>query len=202
MSEPEATEPILTQRFDEAFLYASELHRRQLRKGKEVPYLAHLLDVAGLVLEDGGDEDEAIAALLHDAIEDRGDRGGVPVLNEIRRRFGERVATIVEACNDHDPAKDRPAWEVRKRTYVASLAGADASTLRVALADKLANARELLADYRQNGESIWLRYSAGRHVLAYMRALADTFAANTKSPMADELERYVHDLESMAATAG
>ena len=197
MSEPEASEPILGDRFDEALHYASQLHRRQLRKGKEVPYVGHLLGTAALVLEDGGDEDETIAALLHDAVEDQ---GGVPVLNEIRRRFGPRVTEIVEHCTDHDPAKDRPPWDVRKRQYVAALAAVDDSCVRVALADKLSNAREILADYRQVGEQVWMRFSAERRVLGYLRALADTFATRTKSPMADELNRVVSEIERMAET--
>ena len=198
MTEAVAAEPILGPRFDEAFAYASTLHRRQLRKGKQVPYLSHLMGVASLVLEDGGDEDEAIAALLHDAVEDQ---GGIPVLNEIRRRFGARVAWIVEQCTDHDPAKDRPEWHVRKRRYVAALAHVDDSCRRVALADKLYNAREILADYRQVGEQVWCRFSAGREVLGYLRALADTFEQHSKSPMADELQRTVSELERMASTA-
>lgn len=198
MSEPEAAEPILGPRFDEAFAYASALHRRQLRKGKHAPYLAHLMGVAALVLEDGGDEDEAIAALLHDAVEDQ---GGIPVLNEIRRRFGVRVAEIIEHCTDHDPARDRPSWHVRKRRYLAALVTIDESAMRVALADKLYNARELLADYRQAGEQVWRRFSAGREVLGYLRALADTFLTHSKSPMADELHRAVTELERMAVHA-
>jgi (p)ppGpp synthase/HD superfamily hydrolase len=198
MTEAVAAEPILGPRFDEAIAYATTLHRRQLRKGKQVPYLSHLLGVASLVLEDGGDEDETIAALLHDAVEDQ---GGIPVLNEIRRRFGTRVAGIVEQCTDHDPAKDRPEWHVRKRRYVAALKTVDEGCLRVALADKLYNARELLADYRQTGEQVWCRFSAGREMLAYLHALAETFAARSKSPMADELRRTVAELERMASTA-
>ncbi|MGH8907077.1 MAG: HD domain-containing protein [Egibacteraceae bacterium] len=198
MTEAVPSEPILGSRFDEAFAYASALHRRQLRKGKHVPYLSHLLGVAALVLEDGGDEDEAIAALLHDAVEDQ---GGVPVLNEIRRRFGVRVAEIVEHCTDHDPARDRPEWHVRKRRYVAALAHADESCLRVTLADKLHSARELLADYRQTGDQVWLRFSAGRETLSYLRALATTLHQSSKSPMADEFDRAVTELERMAASA-
>jgi GTP pyrophosphokinase len=193
----EAADSILGPRFDEAFAYASALHRRQFRKGKHIPYLGHLMGVAALVIEDGGDEDEAIAALLHDAVDDH---SGVPVLNEIRRRFGAPVAEIVEGCTDHDPAKDRPSWHVRKRRYVAALATADERVTRVCLADKLDNARALLADYRQAGEQVWYRYSAGREYLNYLHALADMFLAHSKSPMADELHRTVSELERMAAS--
>ncbi|MGH8900351.1 MAG: HD domain-containing protein [Egibacteraceae bacterium] len=193
----EAADSILGPRFDEAFAYASALHRRQFRKGKHVPYLGHLMGVAALVLEDGGGEDDAIAALLHDAVEDQ---GGIPVLNEIRRRFGAPVAEIVEGCTDHDPAKDRPSWHVRKRRYVATLATADERVMRVCLADKLDNARDLLADYRQAGERVWCRFSAGREYLSYLQALADMFSAHSKSPMADELHRTVSELDRMAAS--
>jgi len=194
----EAADSILGPRFDEAFVYASALHRTQLRKGKHVPYLGHLMSVAALVLDDGGEEDEAIAALLHGAVEDQ---GCIPVLNEIRRRFGAAVAEIVEGCTDHDPAKDRPSWHIRKRRYIAALAHADARVLRVCLADKLDNARDLLADYRQSGESVWCRFSAGREYLAYLHALSDMFSIHSKSPMADELHRTVSELERMATSA-
>lgn len=191
----EAADPILGPRFEEAFSYACKLHRTQARKGTRVPYLAHLLGVAALVLEDGGNEDEAIAALLHDAVQHQTD---IPILNEIRRRFGSDVAGIVEGCADHDPAKDRPSWEVRKRAYIDSLPQQSASCLRVMLADKLFNARELLADYRQSGEQVWTRFSAGREMLRYLRALAEKFQETHKSPMADELDRVVRELERMA----
>lgn len=197
MSDPEATEPKLTGRFDDALLYASQLHRWQLRKGTDVPYLSHLLGTCSLVLDDGGDEDEAIAALLHDAVDDQ---GGIPTLNEIRRRYGPRVATIVEQCTDHDPAKDRPEWHVRKQAYIEDLPNRP-ECHRVALADKLFNAHALLADYHRAGDAIWQRFSAGREVLWYLRELANTFTEVSKSPMADELEQVVSELEEMAAAA-
>lgn len=194
MSEREATEPILGGRFDDAFTYAHFLHRHRLRRGGEVPYVAHLMGVAALALEDGGDEDEAIAALLHDAVDDQ---DGVPILNEIRRRYGDRVALIVEQCCDHDPAHDRPEWHIRKKLYVESLPQRPDSH-RVALADKLYNARALLNDYHQVGEQVWSRFSAGREVLGYLRALADAFNEVSKSPMAVELDATVSELERRA----
>jgi (p)ppGpp synthase/HD superfamily hydrolase len=197
MSDREATEPILGSRFDDAFLYASQVHRLQLRRGTDVPYLAHLLGVASLVLEDGGDEDEAIAGLLHDTV----DYQGVPALNEIRRRFGTRVAELVEHCTDHDPAHDKPTWRPRKQAYLDALPQQTASALRVMLADKLFNARELLAEYRQVGEQLWRRYSAGREMLWYLRGLADGFTPLSKSPMVHELQLVVDELERLAATA-
>jgi (p)ppGpp synthase/HD superfamily hydrolase len=197
MTGPEAIEPKLTERFNDAFQFAGSLHRWQLRKGTDVPYLAHLMGVASLVLADGGDEDEAIAALLHDAVEEQ---GGIPTLNEIRRRYGDRVATIVEQCTDHDPAKDRPEWHIRKRAYIDSLPDRRACH-RVALGDKLENARALLADYRRVGEAVWRRYSAGREQLLYHRALADTFLELSKSPLAHEYDQVVRELERMAAAS-
>jgi (p)ppGpp synthase/HD superfamily hydrolase len=196
MSEPEAAEPILSARFDDALAYASDVHRRQLRRGKDVPYLAHCLDVASLVLFDGGREDEAVAALLHDAVDDV---GGIPVLNEIRRRFGGTVADLIAECSDHDPAQDKPTWRRRKEAYLEALASKSAQAQRVCLADKLANAREILADYRQVGEQLWRRYSAERDVLWYLAALADCFEANSKSPMAHELRLVVDEIHELAS---
>jgi (p)ppGpp synthase/HD superfamily hydrolase len=196
MSDHEAPEPKLTARFDDALQYASHLHRWQMRKGTDVPYLAHLLGVCSLVLDDGGDEDEAIAALLHDAVEDG---GGIPTLNEIRRRFGDRVATIGEQCTDHDPAHDRPEWHVRKRAYLEDLPNRT-ECHRVALADKLHNARAVLADYHRVGDAVWQRFSAGREMLWYLRALADAFNEISKSPLAHELDQVTAELERMAAS--
>lgn len=200
MSEREAADPILGGRFEDAFGYAHSLHRHQLRKGGDVPYMAHLMGVTALVLEDGGDEDEAIAALLHETVEDAGPGSGVAALNEIRRRYGERVAKVVEETTDHDPAQDRPGWHVRKQLYVAALAGRRESH-RVCLADKLYNARALLNDYRQVGEQVWMRYSAGREVLGYLRALATVFGEHSKSPMAADLDATVSELESLVAAS-
>jgi (p)ppGpp synthase/HD superfamily hydrolase len=149
---------LLTERFDEALVFASRLHASQVRKGTTIPYLSHLLGVASLVLEAGGDEDEAIAGLLHDAVEDQ---GGQPTLEEIRRRFGDRVAAIVEACTDADTTP-KPPWRQRKERYVAHIAGAPADARRVSSADKLCNARAILLDYRILGETLWGRFSGGK----------------------------------------
>lgn len=153
---------LLGPRFREALTYASELHECQPRKGTEIPYLAHLLSVAALVLEDGGDEDEAIAALLHDAVEDQ---GGKPTLDAIRSRFGERVAHIVEACSDTD-TWPKPPWRERKERYIEYLEAACPGVLRVSLADKLHNARAIVLDYRQMGDPLWSKFNAPRVLLA------------------------------------
>lgn len=184
---------MLTDRFDEAFAYASALHRTQVRKGSGIPYLSHLLSVAALVLEHGGDEDQAIAALLHDAAEDC---GGEPTLREIEARFGPAVAAIVADCTDawEDP---KPEWRPRKQAYLAGLGKKPAASLLVSLADKTHNARAILGDLRTQGDAVWDRFNGGREgTLWYYRALSDVFLAASPSPLADELARTVGALAS------
>jgi len=189
----------LGERFDEALQYASRLHQRQRRKGTEVPYLAHLMSVAALVLEHGGDEDMAVAALLHDAVEDQ---GGKPVLEEIRRRFGERVAGIVAGCTDADTLP-KPPWRQRKQEYIAHVRHAPADVRLVSAADKLHNARTVLADYRRHGEALWGRFRGGREgTLWYYRALVETFRQAGNNPLVEELERVVSELETLAEKGG
>ena len=162
--------PPLGPRFEDALVYAAQLHGEQVRKQTEVPYVSHLLAVCGLVLEDGGDEDEAIAALLHDAVEDQ---GGAPTLAVIRDRFGDRVADIVDGCSDTDQTP-KPPWRERKEAYLAHLAdpATTPSMLRVSAADKLHNARSVAADRRDAGEAVWERFNAGRdEQLWYYRSL-------------------------------
>ena len=149
---------ILSARFDEALVYASQLHREQLRKGSRTPYIAHLLAVTAIVLENGADEDEAIAALLHDAMEDQ---GGRPTLAEIGRRFGPRVAEIVEGCSDSDTVP-KPPWRERKERYIAHLGEATPSMLLVTAADKLHNARSIAADLRRQGDAVWQLFKGGK----------------------------------------
>ena len=184
----------LSERYDQALLFASQLHRSQLRKTTQVPYLSHLLAVSSLVLEHGGDEDEAIAALLHDAVEDQ---GGLPTLDEIRRRFGERVADIVRGCSDSF-TQPKPPWSERKAAYLEHLRGAPPSVRLVAVADKLHNARSVLSDYLSIGEALWGRFNSGRdQQLWYYRALVDTFLAAGPGALARELERVVAELEQL-----
>jgi GTP pyrophosphokinase len=190
--------PILGDRFERALAYATRLHRRQPRKGSAVPYVAHLLGVSSLVLEDGGNEDEAIAALLHDAVEDQGGRAR---LEEIERQFGERVARIVEGCTDADAAP-KPPWRERKEAYVRALVSHDASVRRVALADKLYNARAILLDYRRLRDELWKRFDADSDQLWYYRALVSAFRDSTDSPLVDELDRVVTELEQLAEANG
>lgn len=148
----------LTERFDRALLYASNLHRTQRRKGTKIPYVSHLLAVAGIVLENGGTEDEAIAALLHDTIEDH-PRGG-KTRGEIRKKFGRRVLKIVEGCSDAS-THPKPPWLPRKKAFLARLTRSDKSVLRVVLADKTHNLQALLRDHQRVGPKTWERFNAG-----------------------------------------
>jgi (p)ppGpp synthase/HD superfamily hydrolase len=191
----EARRQPLGLRFDQALLFASKMHAGQLKKATGVPYIAHLLGVASLVLEAGGDEDLAIAALLHDIVEDC---GGVPVLEKVRSRFGKRVANIVDGCSDSysDP---KPPWRDRKKEYLNKLHNEDDDTRLVSAADKLHNARSLLCDYRHLGESIWERFTGKRDgTLWYYRALVEEFRQRAPNRLTQELERVVLDLEKLA----
>jgi (p)ppGpp synthase/HD superfamily hydrolase len=154
----DSSSPFLTRRFELALHFASGLHHKQVRKGAEIPYIAHLLSVCALVLEPGGDEDQAIAALLHDAMEDQ---GGPPTLDTIRRLFGDRVADTVRECSDSessDPAHKLP-WHERKQAYLDGLHSASSDALLISLADKLHNARDILACYREMGDDLWQRFN-------------------------------------------
>jgi len=183
----------LTRRFEEALVYATGVHAGQSRKGTSVPYVSHVLGVCSLVLEDGGGEDEAIAALLHDAVEDG---GGQPVLVEIRRRFGDRVADIVWACTDTDETP-KPPWKERKARYIDHVRAAGPDARRVSCADKLHNARSILRDYRVLGERLWDRFSASAEDnLWYYRTLVEAFRQPDRSPLVGELERVVGALEA------
>ncbi len=188
--------PLLSERFVDALQYAARLHARQTRKGTGVPYVSHLMAVAALVLEHGGGEDDAIAALLHDAVEDQ---GGRPTLERIRQQFGETVAHLVEGCTDADTLP-KPPWAERKQRYLEHLRQADARVRRVSCADKLHNARCVLADYREQGEALWPRFNGGREpTLWYYRELARTFATLDGNALAQELARTVQALDELAA---
>jgi (p)ppGpp synthase/HD superfamily hydrolase len=181
-------------RFLRAFVFAAEKHAGQTRKASTIPYIAHLMGVASLVLEFGGDEDMAIAALLHDVVEDC---GGKPMLKEVRRRFGSRVAKIVEGCTDSD-TDPKPPWRERKETYIRHLKTADAETRLVSAADKLNNVRSILSDHREVGESVWSRFQGGRDgTLWYYRALLDEFLRGKPNRLIRELELAIRELESL-----
>lgn len=186
----------LSPRFDTALVYASYLHRDQPRKGGSIPYVSHLLAVTAIVLEHGGTEDEAITALLHDAVEDR---GGQATRDIILEEFGEAVVTIVDGCTDADTIP-KPPWRERKEAYVAHVSDASASVRLVSAADKLHNARAILADYQQLGDRLWCRFNGGRDgTLWYYRALADIFHDVESTPLTEELKRTVDELERVTA---
>jgi GTP pyrophosphokinase len=202
MAESSTDRPLLSDRFDDALLYASSHHRRQLRKGTDVPYVAHLLGVASLALEMGGTEDEAIGALLHDVVEDG---GGASALAEIGRRFGDDVARIVAANSDTD-VEPTPPWRERKEAYIAAIANKAPDELRVSLADKLHNARAILLDFRTHGHGLWGRFNAGEGPAMrwYYGSLYDAFAARREdlgpraAPALEELGRTIGELDRLA----
>ena len=188
----------LGSRFRRAFLFAADKHSRQTRKASTIPYIAHLMGVASLVLEFGGDEDMAIAALLHDVVEDC---GGVAMLNEVRRKFGARVAKIVDGCTD-SYIEPKPPWRERKEVYLRHLKNADPATRLVSAADKLNNVRSILSDYREVGESIWARFNGGRGgTLWYYRTLLEEFLRHEPNRLIGELELAVRELETRAGLA-
>ncbi|HEV3110024.1 MAG TPA: HD domain-containing protein [Candidatus Binataceae bacterium] len=192
----------LTSRFADAFAFAFEVHREQTKKGGSVPYISHLLEVAGLVLSYGGNEDEAIAALLHDAVEDHPD---IASFETIGKRFGAPVAAIVESCSD-STVIPKPPWKPRKERYIAHMREADESVLMVAAADKLANARAVMKDYRVVREDVWKRFNAPKpEQLWYYRtvtkALADRAGNGRARELIEELKRAVAQLETLCGGA-
>jgi (p)ppGpp synthase/HD superfamily hydrolase len=196
---PEGSEgqDVLTDRFASALLFALHLHGQQKRKGTAIPYVSHLLAVSALVLEDGGSEDEAIAALLHDAIEDA---GGDPIRQEIRQQFGDKVSAIVDGCTDTDQTP-KPPWLERKKKYLEHLQGASQEVRRVSAADKLHNARAVLADLRRYGNTVWGRFNGGREgTLWYYRRLVQIYSEAGPSFLVEELHRVVGELERLAGS--
>jgi (p)ppGpp synthase/HD superfamily hydrolase len=186
---------MLSDRFYAALDYAARLHAAQRRKGTSVPYVSHLLGVASLVLEHGGDEDEAIAALLHDAVEDQ---GGAATAAEIEQRFGRRVAEIVLACSDTD-THPKPAWRPRKEAHLERLRAATLSVRLVVSADKLHNARCIVQEYRISGEALWSRFAGGRDgTLWYYRTSLEILSSEGPTPLLRELERVLEEIERLA----
>ena len=191
--------PALTERFLAAVALAGEVHGRERLTGTEIPYLAHLLVVTGLVFEDGGDEDEAIAAMLHDAVEDG---GGRPMLERIARSFGPRVAAIVEGCSDTVDGDPAEPWIERKRRYLAHLPEVtEDAILRVALADKVHNARSIVRDYREEGHQLWGRFmqKTARDQLWYYGGLLAFFEHRRPGPLTEDLWRAVGELAWLVA---
>ncbi|AFY44829.1 HD domain-containing protein [Nostoc sp. PCC 7107] len=181
----------LTAKFESALVYATRLHANQTRKISGVPYISHLLSVAALVLEAGGSEAEAIAALLHDSIEDQ---GGKSTREEIRQRFGETVVAIVDGCTESD-TYPKPPWEERKQRYLENLRSASPSIRLVSLADKLHNARSLLADLRQYGGSVWQEFKAGREgTIWFYQELQQVYLATGSDFLTEEFSRVIQEL--------
>ena len=192
----------LSIRFDHALLFAAQVHRNQERKKSGVPYISHLLGVAAIVLDYGGDEDMGIAALLHDAAEDH---GGKAMLAAISQMFGPRVAKIVDGCTDSygDEGKNKPKWYPRKLRYIRRMRHEDAETRFVSAADKLYNARAILRDVRQYGDSAFGSFSAPKaKVLWYYRSLVREYRAagvtHQLKPLLDDYDRVVTELEHLA----
>jgi GTP pyrophosphokinase len=185
----------LTERFEEALVYAVRQHAGQWRKGGTVPYATHVLGVASIVLDHGGDEDQAIAALLHDVVEDC---GGMPRLEEISRRFGKRVARMVDGCTDSYEIP-KPPWLERKKEYLVRVQNEEPDTLVVSAADKLHNTRALLRHLQERGEETWDLYNGGKEgTLWYYRALWDLYREKIPGLMTDELGRVIARIEELA----
>ncbi len=183
-------------RFEEALLYATRLHAQQKRKASDIPYVAHLLGVASLVLEDGGSEDEAIAALLHDAVEDQ---GGAATREEIRRRFGDRITAWVDACTDAETIP-KPPWRERKERLLREARHASPEVRRILAADKLHNVRSVLTDFRRLGDGIWPRFTEGKAgTLWYYRAMVEALLVGPPSSLVETLAREVAELERVVA---
>ena len=177
---------MLTGRYDEAFRYAHELHGTQKRKGTSIPYISHLMIVSALVIENGGTEDQAIGALLHDAAEDQ---GGTATLDVVRKRFGDAVAEIVSDCTD-SWTEPKPDWQPRKEAYLAKLAAKPSQSLLVSLADKTHNAEAILFDYRVLGDALWSRFKGGASGSRwYYQELAKIFSDVMPGRLSDRLSR-------------
>ena len=176
--------------FENALVYAARLHAGQVRKGSDTPYFSHLLAVTAIALDHGATEYEAIAALLHDAVEDQ---GGQKTLDEIRRRFGDQVASIVAACSDTD-VLPKPPWQDRKNAFVKRLGTEPYSVRLVVAADKLHNVRDVLRSYRVHGDDIWSHFKGGRDgTLWYYRAVVGTLTEAAK-PDEQQLNALIEEI--------
>lgn len=193
--------PILTNRFAEALTYAERLHRDQTRKGNSIPYVAHLMAVCATVLEWGGDEDTAIAALLHDAVEDQ---GGLETLAEIRNRFGDRVADIVAACSDSTSAdRGRKApWLERKQHHIDRLTTATREVALVTAADKLHNLHAQIRDVRREGVATMSRFNASpTQIVWFHEQIAGALAGHRGFVPVDEMQEATTQLAALLDVA-
>ncbi len=186
---------LLSSRFEEALVYAAKAHADHSRKGSDIPYLSHLLGVTGIALEHGANENEAIAALLHDAVEDA---GGKARLADIELKFGKPVAAIVAGCTDTDKTP-KPPWAKRKKAYVARMRRAPLSVKLVSASDKLHNCRALVSDYRTFGEALWGRFKGGKEgTLWYYRAMVRVLGCPRLKVLVRDLDITVTELEKLA----
>lgn len=185
----------LSENYLKALQFAYTAHDSQIRKGSEVPYISHLMSVSAIVMENNGTEEQAIAGLLHDAVEDQ---GGLPMLDTIRRIFGEKVAGIVWECSDsHEEPK--PPWKQRKDAYIAAIEDKSEDSILVSLADKFHNARSILSDYQEVGEKLWERFTGKKDgTLWYYRELVAAFKKRTDSVLLGELEEVVTRLHEVS----
>ena len=188
----------LNEKFEQALVYATKLHQKQTRKGTEkIPYIAHLLGVTAIVLENGGGEVEAIAALLHDAVEDQ---GGMATLEDIRNKFGEQVANIVEGCSDSFTTP-KPPWKERKERYLSHLPHVSKEIRLVSIADKIYNVKSIIDTYRKIGEETWKRFNGGREgTLWYYQSVTNIYFSMEQDFLANELKRIVHELVVISST--
>ncbi|MGI0495599.1 HD domain-containing protein [Alkalinema pantanalense CENA528] len=182
------TSPPLSDRFPQALTYAHQLHAQQYRKGSKIPYISHLLSVAALVLEDGGDEDSAIAALLHDAIEDQ---GGATTREVIRQQFGDRVTHLIDTCTESD-ITPKPPWKHRKTQYLEQLKTASDDAIRIILADKLHNARSIHRDLQTHPDQTWQKFNASpSDIRWFYQSCLTILQQRSQSPMVKELQQIL-----------
>lgn len=188
---------MLTHRYDDALGYAARLHRDQRRKGSGIPYISHLLSVSALVLEYGGDEDQAIGGLLHDAVEDQ---GGQKTAREIDSLFGSRVVQIVQDCSDSDGDTKAP-WKPRKLAYLAGIASKSEDAVLVTACDKLHNATTILFDLQTIGPDVFNRFTARRDgTLWYYHELARALSTRLPGPLTVRLADTVAQIEAQTGS--
>ena len=188
----------LSPKFEEALVFANQMHQGQLRKNTLSPYIGHLLGVTAIAMEYGANETEAIAALLHDVVEDC---GGAERQREIEEKFGREVGEIVAGCTDTDETP-KPPWRERKEKYIAHLKSASASTRLVSAADKLYNTQSVLRILREKGDDVWDRFKGGKEgTLWYYRSLVEAFRDHGRSALVEELDRVVSEIERIASGA-
>lgn len=195
--------PQISPRLFEALQLTFKLHGSDARKAGNIPYMAHLLSVCAMVQQDGGDEDEAIAALLHDALEDKPESIS---RNEMFNLFGERVVRIIDVSIDTPSdyrGGEKPPWRQRKEAYLAHIHSVDPGLLRVTISDKVDNARSILADYERIGDELWERFNAGRddQIWYYQSAVVAYDAAGFQGPLLEELRRLVFEMMSRTSQA-